>query len=212
MKIILIQSARTDMRWKTHYDAEGFSRACREEADGSAAAAPVRKSDASAYRVYTAEDPAARQTAELLFTLAAPPETTPLLNEIPLRPWRDTAAEHPLWLWRAMGTAQWIRGSDRQSESRADTRRRASEFAGQLERAGQDCIVICRGRIMAALKAALRARGFLLEGGDLRPRPLERLRATKRTEHCGGCAHNCLLAEAKCHIGQAKAADHARGR
>ena len=58
---------------------------------------------------------------------------------------------------------------------------------------------------MQTLKSALRRRGYCLEGGDLRPVPLERVRATKQSLHCGGCAHNCLLSEAKCQTGQNKA-------
>lgn len=62
-----------------------------------------------------------------------------------------------------------------------------------------------RGLTMQALKSVLRRCGYCLEGGDLRPTPLERVRATKRDLHCGGRAHNCLLSEAKCQTGKNKA-------
>ena len=66
-------------------------------------------------------------------------------------------------------------------------------------------MVICGRQGMSALRSVLRTRGYLLEGGSLVPRPMERVRATKRSLHCGGCAHNCLLSEAKCEKGRNKA-------
>ena len=74
----------------------------------------------------------------------------------------------------------------------------------KAEEKDRDSIVICGRQAMSALLSGLRTRGYLLEGGGLVPRPLERVRATKRSLHCGGCAHNCLLSEAKCQKGQNK--------
>ena len=205
MKIILIEQAATAMNWDAACDAAGFARALeRERACGIA---PVERSRSSAadYVVYTGTTPAARQTAELLFELPEAPTVTPLLDDVPLRPFRDTQKPLPLWLWRSLGRAQWAAGSGRQVESRGETLRRVGELLDQLEAAGRDCVLISRGLTMQTLKTVLRRRGYCLEGGDLRPTPLERVRATKRELHCGGCAHNCLLSEAKCQTGKNKA-------
>ena len=51
------------------------------------------------------------------------------------------------------------------------------------------------------LKSVLRRRGYVLEGGGLRAVPLERVRASRKSLHCGGCARNCLLSEARCQTG-----------
>ena len=147
----------------------------------------------------------ARETAEILFERTGPIEATPLLDDVPIRAFRDTGKALPLWLWKAMGEAQWRADSRRQGETRYQTERRVEKLADRLEAESKDCIVICRGLTLAALKTVLRRRGFLLEGGGLAPKPLERVRATKKILHCGGCHHNCLLSEAKCHIGREKA-------
>ena len=205
MKIILIRQAQTDFPWEKEYDSVGFERAL--EAERCCAAVPYggRRSEAAAYRVYTGTAPAAAETAEMLFELTEPPIRTPLLDDVPLRAFRDTDKRHPLRLWENMGRLQWAAGSARQPESRAATLRRVGEFVDLLEAEERDCVVVCRGLTMSALKSTLRGRGFLLEGGELRPQPLERIRATKKSLHCGGCHHNCLLTEAKCQIGQNKA-------
>ena len=65
-------------------------------------------------------------------------------------------------------------------------------------------MVICGRQSLSALKAVLRRRGYLLEGGSLIPQPLERVRATKRSLHCGGCARNCLLTDARREKGKNK--------
>ena len=205
MKIILIEQAATDMEWEAAYDAAGFSRALERERSCGIAAAERKRSSSAEYAVYTGTALAARRTAELLFELPEAPTVTPLLDDVPLQPFRDTGKKLPRWLWQRMGEIQWASGSGRQVEGRGETLRRAGELVDQIEAAGRDCVLISRGLTMRALKSVLRRRGYLLEGGDLRPTPLERVRATKRELHCGGCAHNCLLTEAKCQTGKNKA-------
>lgn len=153
------------------------------QAEDSNVPADTRRGDAAAYRVYTDTGRAGRETAEALFLLSEPPIGTPLLDDVPkagggLRGWLDMHRE---------------------------ARRRAAQFLDLLEKEERDSVAICGGQAMSALRSILRARGYLLEGGGLLPRPLERVRATKRSLHCGGCAHNCLLSEAKCQKGQNKA-------
>ena len=205
MKIILICQAGTDMVWESRYDAASFERAVETERGCSAVGGNVRRIDASAYRVYTGTSRAGMKTAEILFERTGPIEATPLLDDVPIRAFRDTGRALPLWLWKAMAEAQWRADSRRQGETRYQTERRVEKLADRLEAESEDCIVICRGLTLSALKTVLRRRGFLMEGGGLAAKPLERVRATKKTLHCGGCHHNCLLTEAKCHIGREKA-------
>lgn len=205
MKIILIRQAEPDMKWERSYDAAGFIRAYETARNQGTAAAPVRRSDAAAYRVYTGTSRAAAETAELLFELAEPPVETPLLDDVQLRPYRDTDKKSPLWQWRTLGAAQWLFGSARQAESGKETLERLRSFVNRLESEDRDCIVICGSLALAMLKMILRFRGYCLEGGELVPKPLDRIRATKQSLHCGGCHHNCLLSAPKCQIGQNKA-------
>lgn len=205
MKIILVYQAATDMPRAASYDAASFERAAAEELLRPIAPVTVKKGDASAYRIYTGTTPASVQTAELLFDYTEPPVRTSLLDDVPLRAWKETDRTYPAGRWRLMARAQWRFGGGRQAETRRDTLARAGELIDRLEAEGRDCIVISRGLTMEALKTALRRRGYTVEGGGLVPRPLDRLRAAKQTERCGGCNHNCLLSNPKCDVGRNKA-------
>lgn len=152
------------------------------QTEGSTLPADSKKGNAAAYRVYTGTGPESIATAQALFTLAGEPTRTALLDDVPVQ--------------------AGFRGK---LAARRDARRRAGEFLDGLEKDERDSVVICYRQAMSALCSVLRMRGYLLEGGGLVPRPLERMRATKRSLHCGGCAHNCLLSEAKCEKGRNKA-------
>ena len=205
MKIILVYQAATDMPRAASYDAAGFERAAAEELLRPIAPVTVKKGDASAYRIYTGTTPASVQTAELLFDFTEPPVRTSLLDDVPLRAWKETDRTYPAGRWRLMARAQWRFGGGRQAETRRDTLARAGELIDRLEAEGRDCIVISRGLTMEALKTALRRRGYTVDGGGLVPRPLDRLRAAKQTERGGGCKHNCPLSNPKCDVGRNKA-------
>ena len=205
MKIILIYQAATDMPRAASYDAASFERAAAEELLRPIAPVTAKKGDASAYRIYTGTAPASVQTAELLFDYTEPPVRTSLLDDVPLRAWKETDRTYPAGRWRLMARAQWRFGGGRQAETRRDTLARAGELIDRLEAEGRDCIVISRGLTMEALKTALRRRGYTVDGGGLVPRPLDRLRAAKQTERCGGCNHNCPLSNPKCDVGRNKA-------
>ena len=142
----------------------------------------AKKGSAAAYRVYIGAAPAGLATAETLFTLPSAPVVSPLLDDVP-------------------GTQAGLRAA---LAAGREARRRAGELLDLLEKDEHDSVVICGRQSMSALRSVLRRRGYLLEGGSLVPRPLERVRATKRSLHCGGCAHNCLLSEAKCEKGRNK--------
>lgn len=210
MKIILINQAETAMKWEAEYDAAGFEDAVAAEIISPALPVSVKKGDAAAYRIYTDTSPASADTAAMLFEYAEAPTATPLLDDVPLRAFRAGEKVHPLRLWTGLGIAQWLLGNGRQAESRADTARRARRFVEQLEAEDRDCIVICRGLLLLTLKTVLRRRGYCVEGGSLRPKPMERVRAVKQSLHCGGCHHNCLLSEAKCEIGKNKTIERAQ--
>ena len=121
MKIILIRQAEPDMKWEENYDAAGFASAVESVRNRCTSAKPVRRSDATAYRVYSGTSRAAGETAELLFELAEPPVKTPLLDDVQWRPFRDTNNKCPLWQWRTMGCIQWAFGSERKAETSSDT-------------------------------------------------------------------------------------------
>ena len=149
------------------------------QAEDGGIPADMRKGNAAAYCIYISTACASRETAEALFSFSEPPAETALLADVPQS---------------GGGPRGWL-------HMRREAKRRSGQFLDMLEEKGRDSIVICGRQAMQALMHRLRAKGYLLEGGVL-PRPLERVRATKRSLHCGGCAHNCLLSEAKCQKGQ----------
>ena len=153
------------------------------QAEDGGIPADMRKGNTEAYSIYISTACACRETAEALFTFSVPPIETALLDDAPLS---------------GNGLRGWL-------DMRREAKHRSGQFLDMLEKKGHDSIVICGRQAMSALMNRLRAKGYLLEGGGLLPRPLERVRATKRSLHCGGCAHNCLLSEAKCQKGQNKA-------
>lgn len=152
------------------------------QAEGDKLPDNAKKGNAAAYRVYTGTGPESAATAQALFTHAEEPTRTALLDDVPAQ--------------------ESLRGK---LQARRDARRRAGDFLDGLEKEERDSVVICGRQSMSALRSVLRAKGYLLEGGSLLPQPLERVRATRRSLHCGGCAHNCLLSEAKCEKGRNKA-------
>lgn len=152
------------------------------QAEAGGIPADTSKGNAAAYAIYISTACASRETAEALFTFSAPPTETALLDDVPQS---------------GSGLRGWL-------DMRREAKHRSGQFLDMLESKGRDSIVICGRQAMSALMNRLRAKGYLLEGGGLLPRPLERVRATKRFLHCGGCAHNCLLSEAKCQKGQNK--------
>lgn len=76
----------------------------------------------------------------------------------------------------------------------------------EAEEAGTDAILIAPAETLKLLLREARKRRYHVERGSVWfIRPLDRIRLTKDLPRCGNCSHNCLLAEAKCLIGQEKA-------
>lgn len=209
MKIVLIRAAEADFTWPRRLDSVTIDAAWAELQKADIAPIGISRADAESYAVYTGTAPAAIQTAEALFTRTAPPVRTPLLDEIPSRSFRDTARRYPLWLWDALARLQWRFGSSRQPETKRDTLLRAREAIALAEISAADCVLIVPPRFLRVLAGELERRGYCVEGlpsfGD--PKPLDRVRAMKQDAHCGGCIHNCLLANPGCGIGLTKAKD-----
>ena len=102
----------------------------------------------------------------------------------------------------------WLRGlfGLAAAESGKASRRKADELIGRLEKRGEDCILVSHPRRIAALCDALRVRGYCVQRTGLGGiKPFEQLLLSRRDEHCGGCAHNCLLSNPGCSIGRDKA-------
>ncbi len=204
MKILIICSARTSMKWEKCYHSAGFDKALRQERSCGIERIQCKQGGTGGRPVYVSTHKSAQQTAEKLFS-GAELRKEALLDEIPMRSYKDTAKgeELPLWRWRFMAKQQWRRGNERQPESRQQSIDRAEKLIALLEEQGQDCILVSHPNFIKILRKRFRRRGCLVSGsGNFVISPLDRLLVTRPEMHCGGCGHNCLLSNPGCQIGQ----------
>ena len=130
----------------------------------------------------------------------------PLLAPMPRRACTDAAGERPRWFWELMARLQARRGDPRQPESRKASAARADALIERLEAEAKDCVLILDGDFLTLLLDRFRLRGYSSQRSGLGPwQPFERILVSPRALHCGGCGHNCLLANPGCDIGRDKA-------
>lgn len=188
---------------------------CGSAAFDEAAAAYLGAIDAPAHtrtmklgtrRLLVSPHHAARETLALLLP-GAEAETEPLLDEIPLRAARETELRLPLRLWLASAARQRAFAVSRQPESRKAAAARADELLDKLEAVGRDSVLITHPLFAAVLLDRARLRSCTSQRSGIGSlKPWEMILVSKRTEHCGGCQHNCLLSNPGCNIGRDKAA------
>ena len=129
----------------------------------------------------------------------------PLLDEIPPA-LPEGGKSAPLWRWELTNRMSCRRGRKSAPESAKQSRARADELIDKLERRGEDCILISHPRMIAVLLDRLRVRGYVAQRTGIgRVKPFEQMLLSRRGEHCGGCAHNCLLSNPGCNVGRDKA-------
>jgi len=203
MRIWIICSGESALSLPPRAAAAEYAALCDKRLDGPVDEVQGHTVAANGRKVYISPRAAARDVAEKLIPDAAG-QAEELLNEIPLRSFGNGAL--PLWLWRFL---VWLRGlfGLASAESRRESREKADELIDRLEKKGEDCILVSHPRRIAALCDALRVRGYCVQRTGLGSiKPFEQLLLSRRDEHCGGCAHNCLLSNPGCSIGRDKAA------
>lgn len=132
---------------------------------------------------------------------------TELLNEVPKKSYKDTSGKISRAIWTAQSRIQWYLNNHRQPEIKSETRARAEKLADILEADGRDSVLITHEFFLYTLKGVLEKRGFLIERSSTgRIKNWERIRASKRSMHCGVCGHNCLLTNPGCNVGRDAAA------
>lgn len=101
----------------------------------------------------------------------------------------------------------WQLGLRQAEESAKDVRARAGNAAEAVLKTQADCVIVAPPGIFRFLLRALEKRRCVIrraQSGAIRPG--ERIRVTERSDHCGGCQHNCLLKNPGCGVGKDKAA------
>ena len=203
MRIWIICSGEAPLSLPRRATAEEFAALCRRALDGPVEAVAGHAVAANGRKVYISQSVAARQTAEELIG-GAETTSSALLDEIPLRAFGKGLLA--LWLWRFLLFVRGLFGLAA-AESRTESRRKADALIDAVEKTGEDCILVSHPRRIAALCDALRVRGYCVQRTGLGSiKPGEQLLLSRRDEHCGGCAHNCLLSNPGCNIGRDKAA------
>ena len=96
----------------------------------------------------------------------------------------------------------------RQAEEPAkDVSARAGNIAETVLKTQVDSVIVAPPGILRFLLRALEKRRCVIrraQSGAIQPG--ERIRVTERSDHCGGCQHNCLLKNPGCGVGKDKAA------
>ena len=213
MKIWILVCGATDMPLPKSCTGAVYEKAlAASEESGLAASYTGRTMTACNRILYVAPGRRARETAKQVIPEAAI-HIEPLLAPIPCRAWKDTDEKHSPRLWRAMARLQARAGNPRQPESREASIERAEMLIEHLEAEGQDCILVLDGDFLALLLDRLRLHGCSMQRSGIGCRkPFELILASGRELHCGGCGHNCLLANPGCGIGRDKALRRAEGR
>lgn len=202
MKVLLIAGGKAAMTKEKHYTSAEFEETARHALDRDIEAAKVERISSHGRPVYVSSAKNAVLTAELLFTDGEIIEE-PLLNEVPVRAYKDTEKKLPLWCWQLMASIQRFFGNDRQLETKAQAKVRADKLLDLLETKNRDCILISHPIYIKILLNRFSARGYCITGRNtVRITPLNRLLITKWDMHCGGCAHNCLLSNPGCGVGR----------
>ena len=160
VRIIVIRHEKVDMTWDRKYNSAAYDLAC-EQYDRCPIAFPDKKyaKIAGAGKIYVSGLSRTYETACRLFEETDFVETA-LLNEVPLRSFKDTKRSYPLWVWNFIGRFQWFLGRSRQSESREKTRIRVREMIRSLETRQEDCYLVTHGFYMRVLISELRRCGY----------------------------------------------------
>lgn len=202
MKALLIVSGKAAMTKEKQYTAAEFEETFRHGLDCDIEETQGERISSHGRPVYVSSAKNAVRTAELLFADAEMIEE-PLLNEVPVRAYKDTEKKLPLWRWQLMASIQRFFGNSRQPETRAQAKARSKKLLDLLEAKNRDCILISHPVFMKVLLDQFSARGYCITRSNLfRIAPLERIVITKRDMHCGGCGHNCLLSNPGCGVGR----------
>lgn len=155
------------MSWNKRYHSTGYDLACDnyDKAPIILSGKEYPKTD-NMKKVYISELSRTRETAERLFQKNDFVQTA-LLNEVPLKSYKDSNKMYPLWLWNFAGRLQWFLQNSRQPESKKETADRAKKLIKMLETRQEDCYLITHGFYMRVLIKELRKQGYQMEKNNL---------------------------------------------
>ena len=159
----MIRHEKVDMSWDKKYNSTTYDWACNKY-DECPIALPSKKYSKvdDPKTVYISELSRTYETACRLFNESNFFKTA-LLNEVPLRSFKNTDKMYPLWLWNFVGRLQWFLQSSRQVESRKETIMRAKKMIKLLEEHQEDCYLITHGFYMRVFIKELKKQGYKIK-------------------------------------------------
>ena len=117
-----------------------------------------------------------------------------------------TLTEEPLLREAHDAGLLWRLGLRDAEEPVKAVRTRAANAAETLLKSQIDCVIVAPPGILHFLLRALEKRRCVIRRGQAGAiRPGEPTRVRERSDHCGGCQHNCLLKNPGCGVGKEKA-------
>ncbi|SMC46844.1 Broad specificity phosphatase PhoE [Oscillospiraceae bacterium] len=96
------------------------------------------------------------------------PVRTCLIDEVPLRAFKDSERRLPFWVWDIAGRFQWLSDTNRQGDSKRKTIERAQKFTDMLINKNEDCAVITHGYFMHVLKVVMKRNGFSIRDSTIK--------------------------------------------
>ena len=159
----MIRHEKADMAWDKKYNSAAYDLACDkyDECPIVLSSKEYSKID-DTKTVYISELSRTYETACKLFNKSDFIKTS-LLNEVPLKSFKDTNKMYPLWVWNFVGRFQWFLQSDRQTEGKRETEIRAKKMIELLEKHREDCYLITHGFYMKVLIKELKKQGYKIK-------------------------------------------------
>ena len=205
MKIWIVVCGKAQQTLPARCTGAAYEKALAAAEESAAEPYTGRTMKAAGRAVYLAPGRRARETAEQMI-----PDgeyiTEPQLAPIPRRAFTEAAGERSFCVWDWLARLQARRGDPRQPESLRASIERAEALIARLEAEEKDCILVLDGDFLTLLLDRFRLHGCSSQRSGLgRWQAFERILVSRRDMHCGGCGHNCLLANPGCDIGRDKA-------
>ena len=199
MKIILVLSDKLDFDESELCNSDSFSNLQQKQKEASIANKTINEKTNAKYHFYASSHPSSLETIQKLF---GKQDITiePLLDEIQFSASSNKEASYENYIKEAVKSFKKCEAL--QKEVTTD----CEKLIDQLEKLDEDAVLVTHLYKMEILLSTLKKRKYLIEKPRLfGVKPLDRIRASKKNMHCGGCKHNCLLTNPKCDIGRDKA-------
>ena len=196
MKIILILSDKLNFDRSVMCNANTFLILQQKEKEASIINPTIANKTNAKYNFYASSHTSATETIHKLFGKQNI-TIEPLLDEIIFSPTIN----------KEMSYASYIKEAKKSlKKDDSSIKNNCLEFLNKLESLDEDAVLVTHPFILDYLINTMKKSGYLIEKPRLLGiQPLDRIRASKKDLHCGGCKHNCLLTSPKCDIGKDKA-------